>query len=364
MSDNFLRISDKNVPIQLNRNVPIDELGHNTSYGKRISAKRLEEIAIEKYTKCGLGINFSDVTTEFACSKPKAQRKLKLCSQQRADKRAKTNKPVLFRASKRTHPQQYFPSCLRAKIIEDLKKRENVPIKPTGVNLFSSASYSVAPLSNAFEHQKAQSFLEVLAKLPFAPLYMHKIQLMLSIDKEYYAALKQDPRPKNKAKLYEENIGKRRVRYTFSPNGTVQVSVVSSDNPFRLETDEDVSMLFSFFGQVRDRLLYQVSDVRERMVPNILEWRLKGCDINKDIEINDIAQSTLPDIQLRYADRVFRLYVKSFDDKSFFRIEESLAPDLSLVEALDNLRHPSRSIEAKLDGITKLLKQSIAKQGA
>ena len=187
---------------------------------------------------------------------------------------------------------------------------------------------------------------------------------MLYIDKEYYTALNQEPRPKNKAKLYEENIGKRRVRYTFSPNGTVQVSVVSSDNPFKLETDEDVAIIFSFFGQVRDRLLYHVSDVRERMVPNILEWRLKGCDINKDIEIDDIAQSTLPDIQLRYVNRVFRLYVKSFHDKSFLRAEESLAPDLPLVEALDSIAHPFRSIEAKVDEMTKLLKQFIARQGA
>ena len=38
-----------------------------------------------------------------------------------------------------------------------------------------------------------------------------------------------------------------------------------SDNPFKLETDNDVSSLFAFFGQVRDRLLYLLSDVRERI---------------------------------------------------------------------------------------------------
>jgi hypothetical protein len=186
---------------------------------------------------------------------------------------------------------------------------------------------------------------------------------MLSIDKEYYTGLTQEPRPKNKAKLHEEIIGKRHVGYTFSPNGTVQVSVISSDNPFKLETDEDVSFLFSFLGRVRDRLLYHVSDVRERIVPSIMEWRLKGCDTNKDIEIDDNTQLTLPDIQLRYADRVFRFYVKSLHDKSFLRAEESLAPDLPLVEALDNIRHPCRSIEGKLDETNKLLKQFIARQG-
>jgi hypothetical protein len=164
---------------------------------------------------------------------------------------------------------------------------------------------------------------------------------MLYIDKKYYTELIQEPRPKNKAKLYEENIDKRNVSYTFSPNGTVQVYVISSDNPFRLEIDEDVSLLFSFLGQVRDRLLYHVSDVRERMVPNIMEWHLKGCDINKDISIDDNAQLTLPDIQLRYADRVFRLYIKTAEDKAFYRIEESLLPNLLLPQALNNIRNPN-----------------------
>jgi hypothetical protein len=31
-------------------------------------------------------------------------------------------------------------------------------------------------------------------------------------------------------------------------------------------------------------------------------------------------QSTLPDIQLKYADRVFRLYVKSLHDKAVCRV--------------------------------------------
>jgi hypothetical protein len=43
------------------------------------------------------------------------------------------------------------------------------------------------------------------------------------------------------------------------------VYITCSDRPFKLETDNDVSSLFAFFGQVRDRLLYLLSDVRERI---------------------------------------------------------------------------------------------------
>lgn len=68
------------------------------------------------------------------------------------------------------------------------------------------------------------------------------------------------------------------------------ISIACSNNPFKLETDEDEIILFSFLGQVRDRLLYVLNDPRERAVPSIMEWHLSECDINKDIEISDMTQ--------------------------------------------------------------------------
>ena len=85
---------------------------------------------------------------------------------------------------------------------------------------------------------------------------------------------------------------------------------------------------------VRDRFLYHVSDIKEQHVPNLLNWILKQCDLNKDVEIDDIAQLTFPDIQLKSADRVFRLYVKVMKDKAYCRGEESLTLNQILPEAL------------------------------
>ena len=290
-----VRFHLKSVPIERDRKVPIDDLVHIPHYRKRISKKRVEQIAIEKYRKYGKGIDFTDVIREGPSSKEKSQRILKDCCRERRDKRGELYKPILFRAPTRTSPQQFFPNCIRADIIEDLKKRGNVPIHPTGVSPSYSSSFSS---KYTIEHQKAQTFLEVLTQLPFSPPYIHKLQLMLHIDKEYYNELIQgDERPRNRAKVHEENIGRRHVTYTFSPNGTVEVGVRSSDTPFRLETDEDESVIFSFLGQVRDRLLYHVSDIRERLTPPIMDWILKACDLNKDVEIDDTCQLTLPDIQ-------------------------------------------------------------------
>jgi hypothetical protein len=165
---------------------------------------------------------------------------------------------------------------------------------------------------------------------------------------------------KSREKVHEEIIGRRHVVYTLSPNGTVEIAVRSNDCPFRLANDEDENIIFSFLGQLRDRLLYHVNDIRERYIPPIMQWILKQCDLNKDIEISDKAQPTFPDIQLKYADRVFRLYVKILEDKAFCRGEESLLKlNQILPEALDNIRHPYKSIESKIDKLSKQLKQFI-----
>lgn len=104
-------------------------------------------------------------------------------------------------------------------------------------------------------------------------------------------------------------------------------------------------------------MLFHVRDPKERVVPSIMEWTLKACDLNKDILISDKAQLTLPDIQLKYADRVFRLYVKIIEDKTYYRSEESLTLEQILPEALDKIRHPYRSVEDKIDQLTEKINQ-------
>jgi hypothetical protein len=52
--------------------------------------------------------------------------------------------------------------------------------------------------------------------------------------------------------------------------------------------------------------------------------------------------------QLKSLDRVFRAYIKIMKDKAFCRVEESLTLNQIFPEALDNIRHPYKSIEKKL----------------
>lgn len=278
------------------------------------------KLATDKYHASGFGIQYGDVMEAFLVGKNQAQRTLKYFH----------NKGVLFTARDlfaqgidlldSKNPQQYFPTCIKAEILEGLKKR-----KPRVSVLKTTIPSQKFALANALEYQKAQAFLDVLLLVPHIPLYIHKLQLLVTISKDDYKELIQLQYNESKRKRsHEEIIGRRYVKYLFSMNGTIEIFVTSNHSPFKIETDEDESLLFSFLGQVRDRLLYHVGDVRELYIPSLMDWILVQCDLNKDIEIDDKAQITLPDIQLRHLDRVFREYVKIVNGKAFCRAEESL----------------------------------------
>src|SRR5215472_16580013 len=152
---------NRNVPIHSGLIVPKGELVHISVLSERISKKKIEELAIQKYRACGQGIDFSDVM-EFRCSKANAQRILKDCCVQR----------ILFRSPKRSKPQRYYPSIIKADILENLKQKGNVPIHLTEV------LSSNTPLSNlVVEEQKAQNLYDIFYSFGRYPLYIHKLQV-------------------------------------------------------------------------------------------------------------------------------------------------------------------------------------------
>ena len=122
-SDNSIaNLQNRNVPIHSWVIAPNEELVHTSILSKRISKKKIEELATQRYRTCGKGISFSDVM-KFYCSKAKAQRVLKDCCRQRMGKDGTLRAPILFRSPKRTSPQRYYPSVLKADILEKLKQR-------------------------------------------------------------------------------------------------------------------------------------------------------------------------------------------------------------------------------------------------
>jgi hypothetical protein len=166
--------------------------------------------------------------------------------------------------------------------------------------------------------------------------------LKLKISPEHYNELVDLPVCKgNNAKQHVEIIGKARVSYCFYPNGTVMVFVECSNNPFKLEVEDDRNSLLVFFGQVRDRLVTFLSDTHERIiVPQILEWYMAQCEINKDIKVNEILQITVLKIQVKDYDHLFRIYINSIGKDTFCRVEKSLNPKKPLIQAINEIFHP------------------------
>jgi hypothetical protein len=188
--------------------------------------------------------------------------------------------------------------------------------------------------TETLEQDKAQNLLDVLLLLGGASPYIHKLQLRLSIDPRYYNDIQKVCSEHNGEKQYEEIIGTAVVKYSVYPNGTTMVYVACCNNPFKLE---DEITLYSFLGQVRDRLLYFVADPHERTVLPLNEWILTGWDIDKDIPVTDMLQLSAPNIQLKEANRVFRLYIKSLGDKAVYRVEESVKKRSSIVDTFHTI---------------------------
>ena len=206
------------------------------------------------------------------------------------------------------------------------------------------------------------------------PLNIHRLHLMTRIPSEYYHEIALPSSQWNSAKEHQEIVGTAFVKYIFYANGTVMVFIESSNDPFKLKNYADLSRLIAFLGQTRDRLIVFLQDRHERIVPEIMCWELKQCDINRDLKVSDWLQLTGLKIQLSHAFHLFRVYIKSKGKDTVCRIEESVVfpNNRSAVEAINDIFNPTERVEkqiveldGKIDSIlhgTNLLDSKILKE--
>ncbi len=188
--------------------------------------------------------------------------------------------------------------------------------------------------------QIAHNFRGLLTQLALYLLYIHKLQIWTSISKDNYDLISWPY--KGTAKAITERIGVHTVEFHIHPNGSVMIYVSCSDRPFRLYDEQDVSDILFFLGRVEDRLRLLLSDVRDNVVPPLRRWILKACDVGKDVEIDSVAQITLPDVQIPMFEKTLRGYVKPMGDKVFYRVEIAITPSKPVEEALERLRRETK----------------------
>ena len=174
-------------------------------------------------------------------------------------------------------------------------------------------------------------------------LYIHKLQILTRIDKKYYEDIKDvKPASHSGAKTFTQWIGHDNrllnVKFIITPNGTVMIYLKCSDNPFRLKFEDDVSTIMTFLGRIEERLHDLLSDRRGIIVSQVNKWILKGCDVNKDIEIDAVTQLSLTDMQMPLVEKALRAYVKVIGDKADLRVEKYIVSDKPVEEALENIR--------------------------
>jgi hypothetical protein len=329
----------KNSPIDQESNAPSRTLVYcdavrvgNTRRYTRV--QEVDALAVKKYKINGRGITFQDlISSGLAKHKSQAQNTLKRC----------LGRKILF-APCNHKPQQYFPTSLMSEIL-GARLSKNAPIKVTGVPLLQSTCSST---KDAVVMQTLEGF--VLPLLSNVPVNIHKLQLMTRIASEYYHEIALTPSRWNSAKEHQEIVGTAFVKYIFYVNGTVMALIESSNNPFKLENDADLSRLIAFLGQVRDRLVIFLQDRHERIVPEIMRWELKQCDINRDVRVTDWLQLTALKIQLRHAFHLFRVYIKSKGKDTVCRVEESInfPHNRSVVEAINAIFNPTERLEKQI----------------
>lgn len=302
---------------------------------RRVTLKQVEDFAVEFFALHGEGITYTDIVKAgLAGSKTKAQMLLK---------RRKRDGTLFTLAD--TKPKVYFPTCRKAKVIES--RKSIVPVRPTEEGILGN------PLAMALDLGKARNFLQVMLAAKSLPREMHRIQMHTWLkDPAAYTDVVSDDWAKGTfPKRHLEHIGRRDVNFRLSKNCRIMIGVSCTEAPFPIQCEADISRFFLFIGQAYDRLLLWLGDPRERLVPDPKSWILKGCDLNKDVEINAAEQLTLPDIQLWRAERVFMAYVKVMDqEKAVYRIEEKLALNGRLENFLDAILYPERRIEGAAVG--------------
>jgi hypothetical protein len=339
----------ENLPLASNK-ITQQGLDGRFTYGSRSynSSKSITDLAVDRFRRIGKGITYKDLMEAgVVVHKPQAQEALKY----------QLRKGNLF-TIKDKRPQEYYPAKIKSEVLEKTAER-NTPILPSGVNsIILSVNSSVSPLSQCLQYVAVQT-LEgyVLPLLPEAPLFIHNMHFKTKVPPECYNELKLPCYKGNNGKHYQEIIGNTLVDYVIYKSGTVDVQTTCSNNPYKLETEEDRFRIIEFFGQIKAGLINLLSDKHERIVPDLLEWELTECDINKDIKVPDLLHFSGIKIQVRHLDHLFRIYIKALGTDTVCRVEEEKNPKKPAIEFINETFNPADKIEMQIVKIDKKLDQ-------
>ena len=226
---------------------------------------------------------------------------------------------------------------------------ENNSLDPTGVSTHSSFPDNQVATDTIIT-QTLEGY--VLPLLPTVPLHIHNIHLKcetLSNSNAFYSALHLPSYKQNIGKYQVFEIDNIPVRYVFYPNGTIDIYTKNSENPFKLQTEEDRTYLMAFFRKINDNLPPQV------VVLDIDQWEFTECDINRDVKVSDLLHISSIKVQVKHMDHLFRIYIKKIGSITFCRVEETKNLKMPVIEAINHILNPYDRVKRQLFEIQRLL---------
>ena len=328
----------------------LDLVGNNTFRNRSYTcASSIAEAAIDKFRRTGNGLTYKDLMNNgMIFHKKQAQETLKYHLRR---------KNLFSLADKR--PQQYYPTKFKSEILEKLAK--NTPINPSGVShLIPPLNPSQDALAQCLQFITIHTLEDyVLPLLPEAPLLVSNLHFKTKLPPNYCELLKLPQYHRNNGKHHEEIIGRVLTNYVIYNKGTVDIHARCSNYPYKIETEEDRFRLIQFFGQIRAGLIGLVHDRHERVVPDVLEWEITECDINKDIKISDLMHFSCIKIQVKHLDHIFRIYIKALEKDTVCRVEENKRPKMPVIEFINEIFNPTEKVEKMLTEYTQRIEDAI-----
>jgi hypothetical protein len=107
--------------------------------------------------------------------------------------------------------------------------------------------------------------------------------------------------------------------------------------------------------ETKTRELLKELDKHEKLVPDVLEWLLTKCDINKDIKVSDLLHFSAVKIQVKHLDHLFRIYIKALGKDTICRVEEPKQPKVSPLEFINDTFNLMEKIGKQLSSISERL---------
>jgi hypothetical protein len=239
MKDESNESCTRNLPLRSNTITQQESVGRAFTGGRSYNfSSSITDLAVVRFRKTGKGLTYKDLLgAGVVIHKNQAQEVLKY----------QLRKGNLFTLKDR-RPQEYYPTKIKSEVFEKNAKR-NSPIQPSGVNsIILPVNSSISPLSQCLQYVALQT-LEgyVLPLLLESPLFIHNMHFKTRVLPECYNEIKLPCYKRNNGKHFQEIMGNTLVDYVIYKSGTVDIQTTCSNNPYKLETEEDSFRIIEYF---------------------------------------------------------------------------------------------------------------------